>query len=52
MISVPYGTGNIADAVIFASQMIYASAYEGTYIISCLGSKYIILRKRYFIENQ
>ena len=42
MISVLYGTDDIADAMISASQMIYASRMKGTDIISCLRSKYII----------
>ena len=42
MISVPCGTDDIADAMISASQMIYASRMKGTDIISCLRSKYII----------
>ena len=42
MISVPVGTGDIAGAMISASQMIYASRMKGTDIISCLRSKYII----------
>ena len=36
MISVPCGTGDIADAMISASQMIYASRMKGTDIISYL----------------
>ena len=34
MISVPDGTGDIADAMISASQMIYALRMKGTDIIS------------------
>ena len=36
MISVPGGTGDIADAMISAAQMIYASRMRGTDIISYL----------------
>ncbi len=36
MISVPVGTDDIANAMISASQMIYASRMKGTDIISCL----------------
>jgi len=46
MISVPGGTGDIADAMISASQMIYASRINGTDIISYLQSKYIIRQRR------
>ena len=46
MRSVPDGTGDIADAMISASQMIYASRMEGTDIISYLRSKYIIRQRR------
>ena len=42
MISVPWGTGDIPGGMISASQMIYASRMEGTDIISCLRSKYIM----------
>ena len=46
MISVPYGTGDIADAMISALQMIYASRMKGTDIISYLHRKYIIRQSR------
>ena len=46
MISVPFGTGDIANAMISASQMIYALRMVGTDIISYLQSKYIIRRSR------
>ena len=46
MISVPVGTGDIADAMISATQMIYASRMIGTDIISYLRSKYIIRQCR------
>ena len=52
MISVPVGTGDIADAMISASQMIYASRMKGTDIISCLRSKYIIQHKLYIISHK
>ena len=52
MISVPVGTGDIAGAMISASQMIYASRMVGTDIISYLQSKYIIRRKPYIISRQ
>ena len=59
MISVPCGTDDIADAMISASQMIYASRMKGTDIISYLRSKYImrckpyiISHRRYIIENR
>ena len=46
MISVPVGTDDIADAMISALQMIYASRMKGTDIISYLLSKYIIRLSR------
>ena len=46
MISVPFGTGDIADAMISALQMIYASRMKGTDIISYLHRKYIIRQSR------
>ena len=52
MISVPGGTGDIANAMISASQMIYASRMKGTDIISCLRSKYITRHKPYIISRQ
>ena len=52
MISVPCGTDDIADAMISASQMIYASRMKGTDIISYLRSKYIMRRKPYIISPQ
>ena len=51
MISVPDGTGDIADAMISASQMIYASRMKGTDIISYLRSKYIMRLAVYHIAN-
>ena len=58
MISVPLGTGDIADAMISASQMIYALRMGETDIISYLREQiyhaaqpYIISRKRYIIES-
>ena len=51
MISVPCGTDDIADAMISASQMIYASRMKGTDIISYLRSKYIMRRKPYIISR-
>ena len=57
MISVPCGTGDIADAMISASQMIYASRMKERILyhicrvnISC-GLPYIISRQRYIIES-
>ena len=52
MISVPYGTGDIAEAMISALQMIYASRMKGTDIISYLRSRYIMRRKPYIISRQ
>ena len=52
MISVPCGTDDIADAMISASQMIYASRMKGTDIISYLRSKYIMRRKPYIISHR
>ena len=52
MISVPVRTGDIAGAMIFASQMIYASRMKGTDIISCLQGKYITRHKPYIISRQ
>jgi len=52
MISVPCGTGDIANAMISASQMIYASRMKGTDIISYLQRKYIIRRKPYIISRK
>ena len=40
----PWGTDDILDSMISASQMIYASRMEGTDIISYLRSKYIMRR--------
>ena len=58
MISVPLGTGDIADAMISASQMIYALRMGETDIISYLREQiyhttltYIISRKRYINES-
>ena len=57
MISVPCGTGDIADAMISASQMIYASRmkerilYHACEASISYGLPYIISRKRYIIEN-
>jgi len=42
MISVPCGTDDIADAMISASQMIYASRMNGTDIMSYHHRRYII----------
>ena len=57
MISVPVGTGDIADAMISASQMIYASRMKERILfhackasISCGGEPYIILRQQYYIK--
>ena len=52
MISVPVGTGDIADTMISASQMIYASRMNGTDVISYLRSKYIMRRQPYIISHQ
>ena len=46
MMSVPCGTDDIANAMISASHMIYASRMKGTDIISYLQSKYIIRQRR------
>ena len=46
MISVPVGTDDIANAMISATQMIYASRMVGTDIISYLQRKYIIRQRR------
>ena len=52
MISVPCGTDDIANAMISASQMIYASRMKGTDIISYLHRNYIIRRKPYIISRK
>ena len=52
MISVPDGTGDIANAMISASQMIYASRMMGADIISYLRSKYIMRRQPYIISHK
>ena len=44
MISVPCGTGDIADAMISAAQMIYAFAYDGN-------GYYIIFTEQIFKHN-
>ena len=57
MISVPFGTGDIADAMISAAQMIYASRmmerilYHICNANISYGLPYIISRQRYIIEK-
>ena len=51
MISVPCGTGVYLRYDIALRAMIYAFAYEGTDIISCLRSKYIIRLAVYHIAQ-
>ena len=43
MISVPYGTGDIAEAMISALQMIYASRMKGTDIIEFDAIQHLVL---------
>ena len=59
MISVPCGTGDIADAMISASQMIYAFGIwrNGYYIMLAkqvyhTATPYIISQQRYIIEKR
>ena len=58
MISVPVGTGDIADAMISASQVIYASRMKERILYHArrrqvyhTATPYIISRKRYIIEK-